>query len=327
MKTNMRADRKKRNKHSSLISGLTIISLVAIFVILYSDFSYASWVDEEDGIKYIKEDGEYAIGFLEIDDNTYYFDTDGHLVTGKYYVEEAKAYYYFDASGALQYGAIQTDDDFYVADDTGKLQTGFVSFDDKLYYFNEIVQLVVGWFRYQDNWYYANYCGEIQTGFVEVDGYTYYLNEDGTRTKEDTLTIEGVTYFFNEDGSVDDNTTAIYPIFQAINTWRTEEGKKELTMDDKLQSVAIIRAAGLVESFTVDDNALEKMLDNMDVSCTGGIEFAYGGTQGYDYDALLNDIKRDNNMEQAISDDNISGVGIGVYEQESMLYFSLIFIK
>ncbi len=327
MKQNMIIDHKKRNKYSRFTRALFAFFLIAIIALSYGDFSYALWVDEDDGIKYIKEDGEYAIGFFEIDDEMYYFDTDGHLVTGKFYVEETNAYYYSDSTGALQYGVIQTEEDFFVTDDTGKLQTGFVSYDNKMYFFNEIVQLVVGWFQYQDNWYYSNYLGELQTGFVEVDGYTYYLNEDGTRTKEEMLSIDGTTYYFNDDGSVDENATATYPILQAMNDWRTKEGKKELELDENLQSCAIVRAAGLLDGFLVNDNSLQIMLENLNVSCTGGFEFAYGGREGYSYDALLKDIRRDQNIKQVILDDAISKVGIGVYQQDGILYYSLIFIK
>ncbi len=310
-----------------IVKAVCVFVLIIIFAVSYSDFSYASWVDEDDGIKYIKEDGEYAIGFLEIDGKMYYFDTDGHLVTGKFYVEEADAYYYADSSGVLQYGAIWADEDFFVADDTGKLQTGFVSYDNKRYFFNKLVQLVVGWFSYQENWYYANSNGEIQTGFIDVDGYTYYLNEDGTRTKEDVLTIDGTTYYFNDDGSVDQNTTVAYPVLQTINTWRVKQQNIELVFDDNLQSCAIIRAAGLENGFLTEESSLENMLRNFDITCTCGYEFAYGGIEDYSIDSLIRDMSKDENLKRVLSDDAISKVGIGMYEQDNKSYYSLIFVK
>lgn len=304
---------------------LTAVFLVGIFC--FRRQSYAVWVEEENGIKYLQDDGQFAIGFMDIEDKRYYFDIDGHLVTGKFYVEEDDAYYYSDESGVLQYGAIQTEEDFFIADETGKLQTGFVEFEDNKYFFNEIAQLVVGWFKHEEDWYYASSTGVIQTGFVDVDGYRYYLNEDGTRTKAALLEIDGKIYIFNEDGSVDYNATETYPIFQHINKLRRDYGCDDVVLNSKVQACALLRASDLVNGFSLENaDSLEKLLGNRGVMCSGGYEFAYGGIEDYSFERLVADMQKDVNMNRVLSDNNVSEVGIGMYEKDGLLYYSIIFV-
>lgn len=318
-----------QNKRNRIVWCSTVLVTVLLFgIICFGNMSYASWVQEEDGTRYLQEDGQYAIGFLDIEELRYYFDTDGHLVTGKFYVEEDDAYYYSDESGVLQYGVIQTEEDFFITDEDGKLLTGFAEYDGNRYFFNEIAQLVVGWFKHEDFWYYANGTGVIQTGFVEVDGYRYYMDSDGKRTNEAVLDIDGVTYIFNEDGSVDENATATYPVFQYLNQLRAEYGHNALTLNSKVQACALLRAAGLVNGFSLEHTEpLEELLANRGVMCSGGFEFAYGGISGYDFNSLTTDMGKDVNMMNALSETGISEVGIGMHEENDIMYYSIIFTK
>lgn len=307
--------------------GLILVVVVLAGLIYSNRLSYAYWVEEEDGIKYLQEDGQFAIGFADIEEKRYYFDIDGHLVTGKFYVEEEDAYYYSDESGVLQYGAIRTEDDFFITDENGKLMTGFAEHDGKRYYFNEIAQVVVGWFKEEEHWYYADSTGVIQTGFVNVDGYRYYLNEDGTRVNDAVLEIDGEIYIFNEDGSVNENATQTYPIFQYINEMRTQAGRSSLGLNNKVQACALLRASGLVNGFSLNDTeSLESLLANRGVLCSGGYEFAYGGIEGYDFSRLTEDMQKDTNMLKVIQDADISEIGVGMYKENDILYYSIIFI-
>lgn len=326
----MLRDQKSRNRIVNsrlIICRLFFVIVLLLGVLCVTQSSYAYWVEEEEGIKYLQEDGQYAIGFIDVEEKRYYFDTDGHLVTGKFYVEEEDSYYYSDESGVLQYGAIHTEDDFFITDDNGKLLTGFAEHDGKRYYFNEIAQMVVGWFKYEDDWYYADSNGIIQTGFVNVDGYRYYLNPDGTRVSDAILEIEGVTYIFNADGSVDENATLTYPIFQHINNMRIQCGKPELLLNSKVQACALLRASDLVNGFSLEDAApLESLLANRGVRCSGGYEFAFGGIEGYDFQKLTADMQKDNNIWNIVLDSNISEVGIGMYEEDDVIYYSILFV-
>lgn len=325
----LRLQRNKKIVNRNRIIGCVLVLLIVLFAGVYysGKASYAYWIEEEEGKKYLLPDGQLAIGFADIEEQRYYFDTDGHLVTGKFYVEAEDAYYYSDESGVLQYGAIQTEYDFFITDENGKLLTGFAENDGKRYFFNEIAQMVVGWFRHDNNWYYADGNGVIQTGFVTVDGYRYYMTQDGTRVQDAVLEIDGITYVFNQDGSVDENATLTYPIFQYINDLRIQNGQSALMLNNKVQACALLRASGLVNGFSLENTGdLESLLANRGVRCLGGYEFAYGGIEGYDFQRLMTDMQKDYNMTKALADTKVSEIGIGVHKVNEIMYYSIIFI-
>ncbi len=318
---------KHRKRYMRIL--LVVLLLISVLGVMATGrISQADWIEEEEGIRYIQEDGQYAVGFLEIDEKRYYFDVDGNLVTGKFYVAEEDAYYFADEKGVLQYGAIQTEEDFFLTDEEGRLLTGFAEQDGKRYFFNDIAQLVVGWFKYEDNWYYSDGNGVVMTGFVTVDGYRYYFNADGTRVSDAVLEIEGITYVFNQDGSVDENATTLYPVFQYLNALREQKGCPEFTLNSKVQACAIIRASELVEGFSTDSTtALETLLANRGVDCAGGYEFAYGGLESYDIQRLMQDMEKDSNMHSVLYDTALSEIGLGVYVKDGKSYYNIIFIE
>lgn len=320
---------KRLQKSRCWIGSLLLV--VAVFIVVWimpSKISYASWVEEDNGIKYLQEDGQYAVGFLDIEDNRYYFDSDGHLVKGKFFVEEDDAYYYSNEEGVLQYGAIRTEDEFFITDEQGRLMTGFAEHEGKRYYFNQIAQMVVGWFRHDGNWYYADSNGIVMTGFVEVDGYRYYLNADGTRVSDAIMEIDGLVYVFNADGSVDENRTLLYPVFEFLNQLRAKKELPELIWNSKLQSCAILRAANLENGFAIGtEESIEILLGNRGVECTGGHEFAFGGIDDYNIDRLINDIQKDTNIMHAIATQSISEIGIGMYQKNNIFYYDIILIS
>ena len=318
---------KNKNRMKYIARAILILLIVFVSgVCLMGKLSHASWMEEEDGIKYLQDDGQYAVGFLDVEDARYYFDTDGHLVTGKFYVEEEDAYYYSDETGVVQYGVIQADEDFYITDEDGRLMTGFVLQDGKRYFFNEIAQLVVGWFKQDGNWYYADSTGVIMTGFVTVDGYRYYLREDGTRVSDAVLLIDDVTYIFNGDGSVDENATILYPVFQQLNAIRVQNGCQELVLNSKVQACAILRASELVNGFSVsNEDSLEQLLANRGVLCSGGYEFSYGGMENYDIERLLSDMQKDVNLVHVLTETALSEVGLGIHTQDGVSYYDIIF--
>jgi len=319
----------EKHKRNGLLSTFFVSAMVLLLGVFFSGkISYASWLQEEEGIKYIQPDGQFAIGFVVIDENRYYFDSDGHLVTGKFYVEEEDAYYYSNEEGILQYGAIYTDNDFFLADEEGKLTTGFAEYEGERYYFNEIGQVVVGWFKNEDDWYYSDYSGKIMTGFVTVDGYRYYLNADGTRVKEAVLDIDGTTYIFNADGSVDENATVLYPVLEFINELRVQHNLPSLNMNSKVQACAIMRASQLMDGFSIPSSvSIEQLLTNRGVKCDGGFEFSYGGIAGYDRNRLMEDMQRDLNFQRVVLDATIKEVGIGMHQHEDIYYYDIILIK
>lgn len=323
---NKQTNRSRVKVKNKIKTFLVFVAVVVLSVCVFYNTSYASWVEDEDGMKYIQEDGRYAIGFLDIEEKRYYFDSDGHLVYGKFYVEQEECYYYSNEEGVVQTGAIITEDNFFIADQTGRLATGFAEYDGQRYYFNQIAEVVVGWFKHEDNWYYSDSTGKVMTGFVTVDGYRYYLNPDGTRVKEAILQIDGSTYIFNADGSVDENGTTLYPVFEYMNSVREEKGASALRLNDKVQACAILRASNLIDGFSIDKAMpIEQLLTNRGVNCNGGYEFAFGGLEQYDIQRLMADMQKDVRFLDVLMNADITDVGIGFCEQAGIYYYDIIF--
>ena len=317
-----------KNRKNGILVIIGMLLFIGIGLIFFSShIAYASWVEEEEGVGYLQEDGQYAVGFLDIEDERYYFDTDGHLVTGKFYVEDEDAYYYSDESGILQFGVIQTKNDFFITDENGRLIRGFAEYEGKRYFFNDIAQLVVGWFKQNGNWYYADSAGVIMTGFITVDNYRYYLNADGSRVSDTVLEIDGVTYIFNKDGSIDENATTLYPVFVCMNQIRQQNGCESLIMNSKVQSCAILRATELVNGFTANTTSIESLLANRGVLCSGGFEFSYGGLENYDINRLMTDMQKDINLLNVLTNSAVTEAGLGVHVQDGIFYYDFIFIE
>ena len=291
----------KTIKYKTLLLVLFISFVVIIAAIFISDMpAAAAWKEDENGRRYISDEGENAIGFEEIDGYKYYFDDEGYMKTGKIYIESDDAYYYADEKGIIQIGVIDDEDRFYITDDNGKIRVGFVEYDGKTYYFNKRAEQLFGWFMLDDDWYYADDSGEIRTGFVTVDGYRYYLDRDGKRVSDTVMEIDGVTYIFSADGSVDEDATTLYPVYSYIYKGRTALSLDDILMDNKLQACAKLRAEALVSGFTDDsENIVETMIKNRGIKSLGGYEFAYGGIDAYEINSILTDMERDDRFRSA----------------------------
>lgn len=318
---------KNLKMKNSILFILVTIVLLFVMIIINAQSSYASWVEDEDGIHYKDKDNNYVTGFQTIEDDTYYFDEDGNLLKGKIYVSDEAAYYFADEDGKIMFGVIDDENHFFITDDRGKIKTGFVEYKGNRYFFDMAAEMVTGWFKNEENWYYADASGKVMTGFIEVDGYRYYLDENGIRVSDAVMEIDGVTYVFNKDGSVDENATALYPLLVYVNDMRKGLGLHELSIDAKVQSCAIQRAADLVNGYGVSqEKSITTMLNNRGVSSSGGYELAYGGLEGYNLNSLFVDIGRDERFGEVLRNPDVTDVGFGMYENEGCFYYDLIFI-
>lgn len=321
----------KNKKHRILILMVILCSLIVFFgVFFFKKMSLAYWIEEENGKKYSMDNGNFAVGFMNIDEKYYYFDAEGYLITGKFYVEDTDAYYFADEDGAILYGAIEKDGQFYIADEDGKLKRGFVEYDNNRYYFDAATNLVTDWFKIDGNWYYADNKGIIMTGFLTIDGYRYYLNADGTRVSDTVLEIDGITYIFNSDGSIDENATTLYPVYQYLAKKREEYGLSEILMNSKVQACAILRAADLKNGYKVEEGvtvSVSDLLKNHGVSAVSGFEISYGGIEDYGTERFIQDMEKDFNLHKILKDDAVLEVGIGVYVKDNISYYDVIFVS
>ena len=91
----------------------------------------AGWETDEDSgkVKYRKEDGTYAQGWLFIDENWFWFDEDGFRCSG--WIKPASAWYFLE--------------------EDGKMATGWKYLDQRWYYLNPVSgAMKEGWLKWND---------------------------------------------------------------------------------------------------------------------------------------------------------------------------------
>lgn len=306
---------------------VTTLAVLSFGIIRLTNDVSAAWKEDDKGKTYTLDDGKNAVGFEVINDKKYYFDNEGYLKIGKIYIEDEDAYYFADEEGVIQIGVVKKDDTFYVTDDTGKIKVGFVELDGNTYYFNTRAEQLFGWLKIDEDWYYADEKGIVRTGMLTINGKRYYLGTDGKRVSDAVMDIDGVTYVFSSDGSVDENATMLYPVYSFISQYRTSLGLSDVIMNKKVSACANARATELVNGYAVDDNGLELMLQNRGIKCNGGYEFSYGGVDGYGIEQLINNMKIDDRMINALRDGSVNVSGIGMHTEEDKTYFDIIIIE
>ena len=163
------------------------------------------------------EDGYLVTGWLDLDDQRYYFDEAGCLVTGWQEMEGQR--YYFDETGCMITGWLELDGKRYYLDKTGAAVSGWQNLEEKQRYFDTTGALVVGWLKLETEVYYLDAegvpvtgwtdieqsryffddSGIMATGWLEYENDRYYLREDGTMAVGEVI-LDGVSYFFTSAG-------------------------------------------------------------------------------------------------------------------------------
>lgn len=185
-------------------------------------------VESADGLKYQYSDGTYAKDeWVDIDDDTYFFDENGIAATGLWEIDDDL--YYFNDEGVMQTGWQEVDDDTYFFDEDGKAVTGTVEIDGVDYEFAsdgvligevkddpepepepEPAPVQTGWVKNDDKtWSYKDANGNDVTGWQKLnwDDSTdwYFFDEDGIMLKGwQKLDWDGTSswYYFQSGGSM-----------------------------------------------------------------------------------------------------------------------------
>lgn len=140
-----------------------------------------------------KSDNKNNTGWIQENDNWYYYDSNGKHKTG--WLNDNNKYYYLNSSGILQKGWIKDKGKDYYCDNSGVMQTG--------------------WQLINDRWYYLNSDGSMASNTF-IDG--YYLTfsgammEKGEDTNSSATYNSNTTYDSNEgyDSSTTDDTSTTY---------------------------------------------------------------------------------------------------------------------
>ncbi|OOM80340.1 N-acetylmuramoyl-L-alanine amidase family protein [Clostridium sp. BL-8] len=174
----------KRNKLKNLFA-IMAITLVTSVAVLPAAKASAAWLQADNGNWSYSEGDNSVYGWKSIDENWYFFDTNGFMKTG--WLNDNGSWYYLASSGAMKTGWINDGASWYYLQSSGVMKTG--------------------WLNDNGSWYYLNSAGTMQTGLTAIDGKTYYLSESGAM-KTGNITINGVNYTFAASGEEVTSTNA-----------------------------------------------------------------------------------------------------------------------
>ncbi len=140
----------KRKAICRIISTALIMCSVAIP-------AQASWTKDTSGNWNWIVNGVKAVGWKNINNNWYYFESDGKMKTG--WLKDSGNWYCF-------------------ADD-GHMFVGWICYSKKWYYMNFDGVMQTGWFKHNNKDYYLGTDGVMRTGTVTIDGKNYDFDDSG----------------------------------------------------------------------------------------------------------------------------------------------------
>lgn len=141
------------------------------------------FVKETSKIYYYLENGEKAKGFLEINKNTYYFDSKGMMVIGFKRIKRKK--YYFNKSGKMSKGLVKIKKHNYYFNSKGVMQYGLKKIRGSKYYFKKTGKMHKGflWRKIQKrkirNYFDKN--GKLKTGKFRLGKVVYKAKKKSGR--------------------------------------------------------------------------------------------------------------------------------------------------
>ena len=169
------------------------------------------WINNDGKWWYRHQDGTYTKNDFEVIDNqTYYFDSDGYRVTGWRQIKSD--WYYFNASGIM--ATDQWINTYYYVDENGKMVKNkwigtFYVDANGVWQPDRWVYNGRWWYRYGDgsyprnkfdvinnNVYYFDSNGYVVTGWQVINGNWYYFNGSGAMLKSQWIG----NYYVGKDG-------------------------------------------------------------------------------------------------------------------------------
>ncbi|WP_298482642.1 C39 family peptidase [uncultured Ruminococcus sp.] len=155
----------------------------------------------EDETYYFDPSGAQQFGLQKIDRKWYYLDTDtGIMHYG--WINLNNNTYYFQEDGSARTGWMDLSGKRYYFGADGLLNTGWQTIGGKRYCFRSDGSMVTGWQTAADgNRYYFNDDGVMATGWQNIGGNTYYFRDNGTDTRG-IVSIGSYKYYFDPESGV-----------------------------------------------------------------------------------------------------------------------------
>lgn len=88
-------------------------------------------------------------------------------------------WYYFNSDGIMNTGWLNYNGSWYYLSNSGEMITGWKTINGKWYHFNSDGLMSIGWINDKGTWYFANSSGEMETGTLGIDGEVYTFSNTG----------------------------------------------------------------------------------------------------------------------------------------------------
>lgn len=224
-------------------SVLFLSSLLAVHLIANSTLTvHAEWQQSNDGRWWNTNTSSlgFSTGWELINNNWYYFDSEGWMQTG--WVQNDGIWYYCDSDGSMATGWIHDKDTWYYCNATGAMQSNQWIGD---YYVTENGEMATntwigefyvgtdgrwipgygqaaeGWVKDSNGWWYQRADGSYPVNTWEyINGFWYYFYDSGYMANN--TRIDG-TYYVGDDGAwIVDDMKEILPSGLYVNTEKGE---------------------------------------------------------------------------------------------------------
>lgn len=150
------------------------------------------WFKEKDANPNIKvKDKNY--------DYKYYLDKDFSVIVGWKQIDNT--WYYFDSNGIMQTGWINNDGWYYLTD-SGEMKTGWNKIASDTYYFNKYGQATVGKKLIDSKWYFFDERGRLQKGFYSYNGKIHYSDQYGEIVTNQWITKGSHKFYIKPDSTI-----------------------------------------------------------------------------------------------------------------------------
>lgn len=158
--------------------------------------TYGVWQGNRYRVSGDGEKAEYAIGWVEIFGEWYFFNQSGILQTG--WIEDGGKRYYSNKEGVMQIGWVkpETKGPWYYFRSSGEMAVGWVSGQPgSWYYLNPDGTMRIGWLDENEKRYFLGTDGKMLTGWQLINCQWHYFHPDGHMAVNEQ--IEG----YNIDGA------------------------------------------------------------------------------------------------------------------------------
>ena len=196
---------KTRDQKIAALILSVLALLAAVYCLLRFGFSVdlldrGGWKTQKGVVRYLDYYGQPKTQWQYIDGKLYYFAPEtGAMTTGWQQIEEDT--FYFGTDGVRATGWQTIDGKIYYLGDAGKMVTGWQEIENISYYFTEDGSMSTGWQTKDGKRSYFSQDGKALIGWQMVDGKLYYFTGDGY-TVSGWVELDNVRFRFLEDGSV-----------------------------------------------------------------------------------------------------------------------------